>query len=216
MKILDSAIRKCVTNIKVENCLGNDLKGCKNCFQCFRILDESENLRYVGLADRIKDMMDFLGGSEDNWCYESTGIAHGNMIKFSYMVRTGIELEYCGECNNCENCFACFGLKNKKFCVFNRQYEQEEYWKIVDKIKTDMLRRGEYGEFFPLKYSAHGYNDSNAIIEFPMTKQEVLNMGWHWQDRKIPERSKPIVNGILDDEAEPVWNMLECGGQAIP
>lgn len=64
----------------------------------------------------------------------------------------------------------------------NKQYSPEEYWKTVDQIKTKMLEVGEYGEFFPLKNSPHGYKDSSANIDFPLTKEQVLEKGWHWQD----------------------------------
>lgn len=59
---------------------------------------------------------------------------------------------------------------------------------MVDKIKTSMLKNGEYGEFFPLKYSPIPYQDSNASIEFPLPKEEIIKQGWHWQEdieRKI-------------------------------
>src|SRR3989338_11485568 len=90
------------------------------------------------------------------------------------MIRTGLEMEYCVECNNCEYCFGCVGLKNKKYCIFNKQYSADEYWKLVDDIKSAMLKNKEYGEFFPLNYRPFNYSDSNASIYFPLSKQEII------------------------------------------
>ena len=44
---------------------------------------------------------------------------------------------------------------------------------IESKIKTKMLLDREYGEFFPLSQSLHEYNNTYAMVEFPLTKEEV-------------------------------------------
>jgi len=213
-KLSSRAIRKNLNNIKEENSLGNDLKECRNCFYVFYAL-KSENLRYMFGAKKCSDTMDFLGGVSNSLCYDSTGVVSGNNIKFSVLIRTGLGLEYCIECNNCQYCFGCFGLKNKKFCLFNKQYSESEYWHLVDKIKTQMLRDGEYGEFFPLKYSPFPYYDSNAQIEFPLTKEEIIKCGWRWQEEveseidlskfkllikaeQIPDDIKDVSDDILN------------------
>jgi hypothetical protein len=181
-KILQGAIRKNLNNTKIEKSLGNDLKGCRNCFYCFLIISDSENLRYVEHADKFKDSMDMFGGTTSSLIYESTAVSFSNKIKFSVRTRYCLELEYCIECTNCEYCLGCIGLKNKKHCIFNKQYSEEEYWQLIDKIKTEMLKNREYGEFFPLSMSPFPYQDSSAQIEFPLTKEEIIKKGWHWQD----------------------------------
>lgn len=187
-KLLSQAIRKNLNNIKVINSFGNDLKECSNCFYVFENLSACENIRYSASIAKCSDVMDVFGATGSSWVYESTGVLYNSRVKFSVLIRTGLELEYCIECNNCQNCFGSFGLRNKKFCIFNKQYSENEYWQLVDKIKTSMLKNGEYGEFFPLKYSPIPYQDSNASIEFPLPKEEIIKQGWHWQEdieRKI-------------------------------
>ena len=56
-------------------------------------------------------------------------------------------------CRNINNCFACVGLRKKRFCIFNVQYSEEEYWQRVDELKCVMLERGEYGEYFSAAFS---------------------------------------------------------------
>jgi hypothetical protein len=69
-------------------------------------------------------------------------------------------------------------LKNKKFCIFNKQYSEEEYWKKLDEIKTKMLADGEYGKFFPIKNSVHPYQDTIASAEgYFLTKEEIKDKG---------------------------------------
>ncbi|MEK9147330.1 MAG: hypothetical protein AAB593_00205 [Patescibacteria group bacterium] len=175
------AIRKCVNNTKIENSIGNDLRMCKNCFYCFDLINNCEDLRYVRDSDNGKDSMDVFGLVKSSFVYESTSAISVSNVKFSIIVKEGLEVEYSSELRNCEYMFGCFGLKNKKYCIFNKQYSEDEYFKMIDKIKTQMLKQGEYGEFFPLKDSFFPYNDT-AFIEFPLTKEEVLKKGWYWQD----------------------------------
>ncbi|MBI4094988.1 MAG: hypothetical protein HY435_02225 [Candidatus Liptonbacteria bacterium] len=213
-EIRKSAIRKHVDNVKVENVVGDELEECRNCFYAFRVFGGSENIRYISNADRIKESMDVFGSTDSSLLYEATGVPHGNDIKFSILTRTGMALEYCIECNDCEYCFGCFGLRNKKYCIFNKRYSESDYWQIVDKIKAKMLADGEYGEFFPLTMSPVPYNNSNASVEFPLEREEVLSRGWYWYDEpesdvdtgsikkvsaaELPEEIKDVGEEILE------------------
>ena len=67
-----------------------------------------------------------------------------------------------------------------------------EYWQIVDKIKTLMLETGEYGEFFPLSIAYAPYNNTYAMVEFPLFKEEVLKNNWQWYD----DESNPDISGF--------------------
>lgn len=183
-EVLKSAIRRGVNNIKTENCLGDLLRNCRDCFYCFRAVKGGiEDSRYVSDADKVTDFMDVFGSSCSSLCYESTGIGDSSNIKFCLHSRSDCQnLEYCQECSNCQDCFGSVGLKNKRHCIFNKQYNEHDYWQLVDKIKSQMLKADEYGEFFPLSISQAPYNDSSAVIEFPLNKEEVLRNNWHWQD----------------------------------
>ena len=186
-EMVKAAINKNVNNIKTENSLGDTLNNCKNCFYSFRTIGKSgdnENLRYYIYGDRVSHSMDMFGAANTSYSYESTGFASANNMKFSMTIRNGLEMEYCMECNNCEHCFGCVGLKNKKYCIFNKQYLADEYWRLVDDIKSTMLKSGEYGEFFPLTDSPLNYSDSNASLYFPASKEEILKNNWHFEEEK--------------------------------
>lgn len=213
-KILSLAIRKNIINVKTENVFGNDIRESRNCFYSFLVIGGSENLRYCFSVDKTSDSMDFYGGANSSLVYESTGIIFSSQIKFSYFIVNSLELEYCVECSNCQYCFGCVGLKNRKYCIFNKQYSQDEYWRIIDGIKTQMSENSEYGEFFPLNQSPFPYQDSGASIEFPLTKEEIIKRGWHWQEevkseidlakfavlkfKEVPDDISDIDDNILD------------------
>lgn len=167
---------------KSINVIGENMDQSKNCYMVFRGRS-SENIRYSQDVADCKDSMDiYIVGPNLSWCYELVEAYNGSNIKFSYFIRDGLNLDYCLECHNCQNCFGCVGLRNKKFHIFNKSYSEEEYWELLDKIKTQALEAGEYGEFFPLSMAFHAYNDTYANVEFPLAKQEVEGRGWIWHD----------------------------------
>ena len=80
------------------------------------------------------------------------------------------------QCYNCENCFGCVGLIRKSFCIFNKQYEEAEYWCRVDELKCAMLDRGEYGEFFPAKFSPSYWAVSVGLL-YQIEDAEATKLG---------------------------------------
>ncbi len=214
-KIIQDSIHKNLRNEKVERSVGNLLRECKDCYKVHRVYN-SENIAYVSNGHGVRDSMDLYGAINSEESYESSGIGDGvSKIKFSLGIRGGLELEYCTDCVNCEYCFASVGLKNKKFCIFNKQYSEEEYWQKVDEIKTKMLEDGEYGEFFPIKNSVHPYQDTIASAEgYFLTEEEVKSKGYHEYaeikseldlsgdnvllGKDLPNNIKEVEDSILD------------------
>ncbi|MFA5936993.1 MAG: hypothetical protein WC822_03900 [Candidatus Paceibacterota bacterium] len=166
-----------------ENVSGNDIKRSKNCKNVFQT-EDSENVRYSSFVIfLVKDSMDtgFSGRAERN--YEDQNVSANSFnVKFSFSVKESTNSDFLISCSNCHNCFGCIGLKNVSYCIFNKQYEQKEYWEKVDQIKTKMLQGNEYGEFFPMSFSPYAYNSSLANIIYPMTEEEAKNRGLYWQE----------------------------------
>ncbi len=107
---------------------------------------------------------------------------NGYAIKYSIWSSSRYS-EYLDICFDCEDCFGCVGLKKKKYCILNKQYEKEEYEKLREKIILDMKNRGEYGKFLPYSMSPGPFNFSNAFLYFPGTqKEDILKLGGYWED----------------------------------
>ena len=74
-----------------------------------------------------------------------------------------------------------------------------------------MLARGEYGEFFPLKFSPYAYNNSFACLIFALSETQVGSFGANWydetkddlsyqkQDMLQPEEIPANIDAIEDD-----------------
>ena len=224
--LMQNAVRKNLNMIKTENSTGNHLRECRNCFETFAVRAQTENVRYGTFAvDVITDSMDFFGVGKNTLVYEATGIPDVVSSKFSWLLRTAREVEYSGECSNVEYCFGCFGLKNKKYHIFNKPYSEEEYWPRVDEIKTAMLLRGEYGEFFPMKDSAFLYTDSTAFFEFPLTKDQIVSRGLRFLEEKKPEidiskfdaiKAADLPDGSAEVTDDILKKVIVCGESGRP
>ncbi|MFA6514750.1 MAG: hypothetical protein WCT42_00595 [Candidatus Paceibacterota bacterium] len=165
-----------------QNVFGNDIKNSKNCRDVFQI-EDSENVRHSAfVVFKVKDSMDvgFSGRAQGN--YEAQNVsANSSSVKFSFAVKESTDCEFLINCQNCTNCFGCVGLKNTSYSIFNKKYEPEEYFEILDSIKTKMLQNGEYGEFFPMSFAPYAYNSSMAHVIYPMTEEEAKKRGLFWQ-----------------------------------
>lgn len=202
-KLLAGEIRRATRNEKTINSIGTFLRNSKDCFMCFWI-EGGENLRYVDYAGVVKDSMDVTvaGGNmrtQNELLYEMN---NGGIydIKFSNLVRSSHSVEYSINCLGLENCFGCVGLRSKKYCVFNKQYTEEDYWRKVDEIKTKMLAAGEYGEFFPISMSPYPYNASLAQFEYPLMKEEVEKLGGYWAESPVSLEGIDPKNILKGDE----------------
>jgi len=218
-EILSLAIHRDNSNLKVINSIGNDLRECRDCFWCFEIWGGCENMRYCQSTEKSNNAMDFFGGSFDSFIYESSGISYCNNMKFCVQCRYSSSLEYCVECKQCDFCFGCFGLNNKKYYIFNKPYSKSDYWALIDKIKSQMLQTGEYGQFFPLTDSWVSYNNSSAFVDFPLAEQEARQRGWHWQNEVESEldlskfsalQAKDIPDDIADVADDILDKVLIC------
>jgi len=216
----NQAIHRSVRNYRAINSLGDLLRECNKCFWSFQVF-KGENLRHAFWVNDSRDITDSFGSWHSERVYESLIILENNAdIKFSFLIRNNcLNLEYCIACHNCSHCFACIGLRNKSYCILNKQYTKDEYYKILDQIKTKMLNEGEYGEFFPLSMSLYPYNDTYAMIEFPLTKEEVKKRGWQWHDEpKIPVdlqglelvQAKDLPKNIKDVDDDILSKAIVC------
>lgn len=87
---------------------------------------------------------------------------------------------------NCSYCLGCIGLKNKQYCIFNKQYVKEERYEKVDQIFSQMEQDWTLGNFFSWLLCPHYFNDTAAyLIDPSFTQEEVQSYGYAWRDETI-------------------------------
>ena len=180
-----------------ENCVGNYLYDSKSAYMCFDS-ESIENSRYgIRLFKDVKSCMDYNSwGDKAELLFECTSCGNSvyNMKFCTHSMTDSADLEYCMQMNACKNCFACVGLNKKKFCIFNKQYSEEEYIKLKAKIIDHMKKTGEYGQFFPRELSDFGYNETIAMDYYPLTQEEAEKQGFKYYKKEVPPANPNLAS----------------------
>ncbi len=208
---------------RVDNVSGTNISDSKNCHDVFDAVRSEHILHCTGIVAN-HDSMDanVSGGSEKLYNTIAVGSKSSN-VKFSFASKFITDSEFLINCRNINNCFACIGLENKNYCIFNRQYEKEEYYKEMDRIKYSMLEKEEYGDFMPYHFSTYAYNGSMADLAFPLDKNEVEKLGGLWQPETESNagnidliESENIPDDISDVDDSILTKALVCSKTGKP
>lgn len=191
-----------VVSLNCENVSGNFLFNSKNCFDCFQVM-ENEDCSYNIQTTTSKDCYDMNYTEENELCYEYLGNYRNYKALFCLLPYGCNDILYSEYLTNCKNCFGCVGLKNKQFCILNKQYSESEYHEMVARIVALMKERGEWGEFFPVRNSPFGYNETVAFDYFPLSKEDAMARGYRWREA-VAADFKPATISYVSDRIEDV------------
>lgn len=199
-----------------ENCIGSYLSHSKNSTFCF---DSRElwDCKYIQQAfGDCKDCMDCTEvGQGAELLYESAylGFPARNVQFSSHSYPNCSNQTYCYFCPSCHDCFACVGLHHKRFCIFNKQYSEAEYFELVNKLKIHLKNTGEWGQTFPAYLSPFEYNISVAQDFCPLEKEEAIKRGYRWLDADPKEYQKStfiVPDNILETKDSILSEQLSC------
>jgi hypothetical protein len=217
--------RKYANIVNSVDSSGDELRDCKNVKKSFNLYN-SENVKYAYRSVKNKDCMDICH-SYGVLAYEHAFAGAENSIDIKFIVTGNFglnEVEYLDDCKSSSNLFACIGLKNKQYCILNKQYTKEEYFEMVEKIKKHMNdmpyvdKKGnvyKYGEFFPTELCPFGYNEAVINDHFPLTKEEILEKGYTYKEKvenkyTITLKAKDIPDDIKDVDDSILDEVIEC------
>ncbi|MFA5936391.1 MAG: hypothetical protein WC822_00780 [Candidatus Paceibacterota bacterium] len=231
LQIKQKAIHKFAHIKNSINTTGDFIENSKNLFHCYGFWN-SENVKYSFLGlNSAKDSQDliFTGRLEES--YEATLAGRGGSKLVLSLSCGGSckNLFYGDNCRGCSDCFGCVNLQKKQYCILNKQYTKEEYETLVEKIKkhmNDMLyvdKKGRiypFGEFFPTELSPFAYNETTAYEEHPLSKQEIISLGYKWRDKEskfyTPTLRKDDLPDSINDVADSICNeIIECPNKGM-
>jgi hypothetical protein len=211
---------KATRNIQCQNCVGDNLNNSKDSYYCFDCHEQRDCRYVIDCMVDAKDCMDiYAWGDHMERGYNSLLVgARGQNIYMSSYCAIGVSnILYSHWCTrNCHNMFGCFALKQKKYCILNKQYSEKEYEKMVLKIVEHMKENGEWGQFFPPSISAYGYNETLAQDYYPLTKEEALEKGFQWSDYEVEVEAQKVVAADqipvdIDDVEDDILNWaIKC------
>jgi len=210
-----------------ENVSGDYIYESKNAHECFQVRGVEDSKFCTRLnVKTTKDSYDYFEwGFNAQRVYECITVGEEvDSIKFSFFVLHSFDIEYAMMIFFGQNLFGCAGLRNKKFCILNKQYSQKAFVELRDRIIADMTQRPykdqlgrmwKYGEFPPYDLSLFGYNESTAMQYDPLAKEVALARGYPWYDTnpgayKITLETEKIPDSIMDVTDSITKEMIGC------
>lgn len=119
----------------VENSLfGDYLYRTKNVYLGYFVTD-SEDCYYSEYIHDARDCVDCLYVVEAELCYECIDSSSLYNCSFLQDCHNCSHCDFCFDCINCKDCFGSFGLRNRQFCIFNKQYSEETYREKITALK---------------------------------------------------------------------------------
>lgn len=194
---------------KSVNVTGEYVFHSKNAHKIYQSMG-AEDVKYCQYITYlpIKNCYDFtVYGENAERCYECAMVGdRAYNMKFSLQSYGAVrDSEYAEYCTSSSDLFGCVSLRNKRYCILNKQYSEEDYKALRAKIIQHMNdmpyvdgagREYRYGEFFPAEFSPFGYNETVAQEHLPLTKEEALAEGYRWQE---VESKRHTVTKAVDD-----------------
>lgn len=198
-----------------DNCSWNFLYNSKNIYHSNQSWD-SEDIRYSSRFAQQKDSIDIYGSAKWSLLYESLCCDYNHKTLFWFDSEYCDNSFYIDHCFHSNNLFWCIGLRNKSYCIFNKQYTKEEYENLVAKIITHMQSAGEWWEFFHPSLSPFGYNETVAQEYYPLQKIEderwtkednrlssISYLSPFWYHRSDYESPKPVSDKVIQGKDLP-------------
>ncbi|MCC6323880.1 hypothetical protein IT400_03770 [Candidatus Nomurabacteria bacterium] len=210
------------------NVTGDYIVNAKNAKQCYRcqLIEDSAYCQFITMST-FKDNYDVSEwGNGVELCIDTVTVGEGaNKIKYSSAVWNNVQdVEYSMYVINCSNCFGCVNLKKKQYCILNKQYTKEEYFKLREQIISDLEKNPyvdskgriwKYGEFMPYDLAPFAYNESFAQEYFPLTTEHILENGFKYIEPKKLDYKETVMlddipDSIYDIQDEFVKEIIKC------
>jgi hypothetical protein len=181
------------------------------------MIRDAENVRHCFiLSGGSRKCLDCtISGRNAELVYESgLGVINLSNIAFSYRMATGCRnMFYCALVFGLQDCFGCANLRNKQYCILNKQYSEAEYNQLVPKIIEHMTKTGEWGEFFPINHSPIPYNRSLANRYFPLSKEETIQKGFWYYDMAGSQSNLTAVPDEIEDDLNSLDAISQVSGR---
>lgn len=197
----------------------SNVKNTKFCFDSNWLKTPIEDCAFVSLVTSIKDSYDIRDWwNNSRLCYELISCTWSNIL-FSELVLDSNNIYYSKACFGSSNLFGCIGLRNKEYCILNKQYNREEYESLIPKIIEHMQKTDERWEWLPYSISPFGYNETLAQEYFPISKEVALARWYKWMNQEypinIPEnaqtlKAQDLPNNVLSVSDDILSKVIIC------
>lgn len=134
-------------SISSENVFGDYIQNSKNCYMCFHTENAQDcGYLYDEMVD-IKDCFDCTHIQNCELCYNLGSASECYNVDCSWWTTNSRDLMYCFCVQASHDCFGCVYLQRHGYCILNKQYSKEEYFKKMAEIKDDLRKKGLHGKY---------------------------------------------------------------------
>lgn len=159
-----------IHQFSTEDCVGDHLSECKNCYQCYDSF-ALEDCLYCIETNGNKNCCDLTVCFEAEACYSCVHSPLNYNSNFLFQTDQTSDSEFCAFSKNLKDCFGCVYLANKQYYILNKPYSAQEYKVKVEEIKTELMRSGQYNL---LLYFVSDYEKKRLFNETDSTIQSSL------------------------------------------
>ena len=195
---------------------------------CYLIVNSSysEDSMYGNAIDYSKDCVDNSHVNESERCYECFWIRKCYQCYFTIMSADSRNLWFSRDCLGCNDCFGCVNLRKKSYCIFNKQYTKEEYFKQLKAMGLDtnsgiQQAREKAREFWKTQITRHqqGVRNLNSTgsyvtdcrnVNDSYLVRESENMRY-CQYMQVPGNKDNYDTANWGENTELCYEVIECG-----
>lgn len=184
MELSSKSIHRSNFGMNNINSVGDYMDNCDNVYFCFDgiALKDSAYCDFTGSnSHNLYDCT--YGGIDSAYVYQAMGFTNFNNVCFQIGGRNVYDSLYNQYCYSSHDLFACVGVTHGEYVILNKRYSPEDYAVLKNKIIEHMKQTGEWGSFFPVRYSPHAYNETLAHEYYPLKEEQVLGLGLRWKDQ---------------------------------
>lgn len=142
---LDKLTPKCGSWTRAsENCSYGDINTVsKNCYMCFNT-GNSQNAYYADSSRKLTDCTDCSYCEGCELCYECVDCDTCYSCNYSQDCSNCENVHFSYDLRRCKDCFGCVALRDKQYCIFNKQHSKEEYEKMIVKFNHQDAGQRKY------------------------------------------------------------------------
>lgn len=146
-----------------------------NCRGCYLVFESSNNedCLYGYWLQKCNDCCDVSYSHESRYCYECDNCYNCHNLYWSKNCTNCSASAFLNDCIACTNCLFCTNLRQKEFCIFNKQYSKEEYQKESTKylngsrsIIEDAIKKFNEFQLTQPKRANHFINAENCTGDY--------------------------------------------------
>lgn len=210
------------------NCPYNHmLSYSKDSYMCFCGY-KCEDCGYCHYPNQLRDCWDTYFAIKCELCYECVSVTGCYNCDFCNECINCSDCRFCYDCKGCKNCFGCVGLRQKEYCIFNKSYSKEDFFKRIYELKIKNLDAKKeiektvknliekYPHVASVQTNAqncigdHIINSKNCYWAFASTESEDLCYVFHNDKLKDSCDTDLMAASELIYESTPGFDLYNC------